>query len=94
VIVKLKIYINESVKSLCNTYYLRNFLPVCFQNFCIPLYSNAAGSDYYYYTDVTPLKAKNMLLHHETLKFNVNGCHFYVYCTEDNLPYFCLCLWL
>ena len=52
------------------------------------------GSDYYYYTDVTPLKAKNMLLHHETLKFNVNGCHFFfsihrnVYCTEDNLPYF------
>ena len=62
--------------------------------FCILLHSNTAGSDYYYYTDVTPLKAKNMLLHHETLKFNVNGCHFYVYCTEDNLPYFCLCLCL
>jgi len=31
--------------------------------------------DYYYYTDVTPLKAKNMLLHHETLKFNCSNCN-------------------
>jgi len=64
----LKIYINESVRSLRNTYYFRNFLPDCFQNFafcCILI----DGSDYYYYADVTPLKAKNMLLHHETLKF-------------------------
>jgi len=58
-------------------YYLRNFLPDCFQNFCIPLHSNTAGSDYYYYTDVTPLKGKNMLLHHETLKFHINGRHFF-----------------
>src|SRR6218665_2268887 len=77
VIVKLKIYINKSVKSLCNTYYLLNFLTDCFQNVCIPLHSNTAESDYYYYTDVTPLKAKNMLLRHETLKFNVNGRHFF-----------------
>jgi len=48
VIVKLKIYTNKSVKSLCNTYYLWNFLPDCFQNFCIPLHSNTTGSDYYY----------------------------------------------
>jgi len=39
VIVKLKININKSVKSLCNTYYLRNFLP-SFQIFCILLHSN------------------------------------------------------
>ena len=33
--------------------YLRNFLPDCFQNFCIPLHSNTAGSDYYYYNQVS-----------------------------------------
>ena len=33
------------------------------------------GSDNYYYTDVTPLKAKNMLLHHETFKFNCSNCN-------------------
>src|SRR6218665_2493778 len=76
VIVMLKININKSAKSLCNTYCLRNFLPDCFQNFCILLHSRLIdGNDYYYYTDVTPLKAKNILLPHETLKFNCSNCN-------------------